>query len=223
MKDEKRAEIKRVLLGRTILVEDGRLAAIPAGTFLRTPIGIGDGADAVLLLGMTRRIRHYASKDGKVRIIEAAKKSMQNIGRGLYLTEQPEAAACLIRYILTRPAVLVFTWEDGMPTLTAWTGRGLTGWISLRRAIKAFEEGLPDSIAAAEVKPSEVEKDARKANKEEKKRQKAEKKAEKKAQKDAKKAAKQQGKNSAQPQPEPAQSEPEPQAPQSEPDSTDEA
>ena len=223
MKDEKRAEIKRVLLGRTILVEDGRLAAIPAGTFLRTPIGIGDGADAVLLLGMTRRIRHYASKDGKARIIEAAKRSMQNIGRGLYLTEQPEAAACLIRYILTRPAVLVFTWEDGMPTLTAWTGRGLTGWISLRRAIKAFEEGLPDSIAAAEVKPSEVEKDARKANKEEKKRQKAEKKAEKKAQKDAKKAAKQQGKNSAQPQPEPAQSEPEPQAPQSEPDSTDEA
>ena len=214
MKDEKRAEIKRVLLGRTILVEDGRLAAIPAGTFLRTPIGIGDGADAVLLLGMTRRIRHYASKDGKARIIEAAKKSMQNIGRGLYLTEQPEAAACLIRYILTRPAVLVFTWEDGMPTLTAWTGRGLTGWISLRRAIKAFEEGLPDSIAAAEVKPSEVEKDARKANKEEKKRQKAETKAEKKAQKDAKKAAKQQGKNSAQPQPEPAQSEP---------DSTDEA
>jgi len=223
MRDEKRAEIKRVLLGRTILVEDGRLAAIPAGTFLRTPIGIGDGADAVLLLGMTRRIRHYASKDGKARIIEAAKRSMQNIGRGLYLTEQPEAAACLIRYILTRPAVLVFTWEDGMPTLTAWTGRGLTGWISLRRAIKAFEEGLPDSIAAAEVKPSEVEKDARKANKEEKKRQKAEKKAEKKAQKDAKKAAKQQGKNSAQPQPEPAQSEPEPQAPQSEPDSTDEA
>ena len=223
MKDEKRAEIKRVLLGRTILVEDGRLAAIPAGTFLRTPIGIGDGADAVLLLGMTRRIRHYASKDGKARIIEAAKRSMQNIGRGLYLTEQPEAAACLIRYILTRPAVLVFTWEDGMPTLTAWTGRGLTGWISLRRAIKAFEEGLPDSIAAAEVKPSEVEKDARKANKEEKKRQKAEKKAEKKAQKDAKKAAKLQDKNSAQPQPEPAQSEPEPQAPQSEPDSTDEA
>ena len=70
MRDEKRAEIKRVLLGRTILVEDGRLAAIPAGTFLRTPIGIGDGADAVLLLGMTRRIRHYASKDGKARIDE---------------------------------------------------------------------------------------------------------------------------------------------------------
>ena len=222
MKDEKKAEIKRVLLGRTVLGEDGRLVALPAGTFLRTPIGVGDGADAVLLFGITRRIRHYASKDGKARIIEAAKKSMQNIGRGLYLLEQPEATACLIRYILTRPAVLVFTWEDGMPTLTAWTGRGLTGWLSLRRAIKTFEEGLPDSIAAAEVKPSEVEKESRKANKEEKKRQKAEKKAEKKAQRDAKKAAKQQGRNSAQPQEEPTVSAPEPTA-QSEPDSTDEA
>lgn len=221
MKDEKKAEIKRVLLGRTMLGEDGRLVALPAGTFLRTPIGIGDGADAVLLFGITRRIRHYASKDGKARIIEAAKKSMQNIGRGLYLLEQPEATACLIRYILTRPAVLVFTWEDGMPMLTAWTGRGLTGWLSLRRAIRAFEEGLPDSIAAAEVKPSEVEKESRKANKEEKKRQKAEKKAEKKAQRDAKKAAKQQGRNSAQPQEEPTASDPEPTA-QSEPDSTDE-
>lgn len=226
MKDEKKAEIKRVLLGRTVLGEDGRLVALPAGTFLRTPIGIGDGADAVLLFGITRRIRHYASKDGKARIVEAAKKSMQNIGRGLYLLEQPEATACLIRYILTRPAVLVFTWEDGMPMLTAWTGRGLTGWLSLRRAIKAFEEGLPDSIAAAEVKPSEVEKEPRKANKEEKKRQKAEKKAEKKTQRDAKKAAKQKNKNGAQPQAEPTVSAPEPQkepTPQSDPDSTDEA
>ena len=214
MKDEKKAEIKRVLMGRAVLGEDGRLIAVPAGTLMRTPIGIGDGADAVLFLGVARRIRHYASKDGKARIVEAAKKSMQNIGRGLYLNEQPEAIACLIRYILTRPAVLVFTWEDGTPTLTAWTGRGLTGWISLRRAISAFEQGLPDTIAAAEVKPSEEDKKARKAQKEEKKRQKAEKKAEKKSKKEAKKTAKQQTQSPAQPQEEPAA--------QEEPDNADE-
>ncbi|MBQ9719542.1 MAG: hypothetical protein IJV64_02485, partial [Oscillospiraceae bacterium] len=77
----------------------------------------------------------------------------------------------------------VFTWEDGTPTLTAWTGRGLTGWISLRRAIKAFEKGLPDTITANEIKASAEEKKARKEQKEEKERQKAEKRAEKKAKK----------------------------------------
>ena len=77
------------------------------------------------------------------------------------------------------------------PTLTAWTGRGLTGWISLRRAIKAFEKGLPDTMTPDEVKHSEEDKKLRKAKKEEKKRQKAARKAEKKqkkASKDAKAA-----------------------------------
>ena len=183
MKDAKKAEIKRVLLGRAVLADDGRLIAIPAGTFMKTPIGIGDGASAVGIFGMSHRIRRYETKDGRTRITEAAKKSMQNIGRGLILNEQPEATACLIRYVLTRPAVLVFTWEDGTPMLTAWTGRGLTGWISLRRAIKAFEKGLPDSMTANEIKVSEEKKKDRQEKKEEKKRKRAEKKAEKEAKK----------------------------------------
>ena len=183
MKDAKKAEIKRVLLGRAILADDGRLIAIPAGTFMKTPIGIGDGAGAVGIFGMSRRIRRYETKDGRARINTTVTKSMQNIGRGLILNEQPEATACLIRYVLTRPAVLVFTWEDGTPMLTAWTGRGLTGWISLRRAIKAFEKGLPDSMTANEIKVSEEKKKDRQEKKEEKKRKRAEKKAEKEAKK----------------------------------------
>ena len=186
MKDAKKAEIKRVLLGRAILADDGRLIAIPAGTFMKTPIGIGDGAGAVGLFGMSRRICRYETKDGRARINATVTKAMQNIGRGLILNEQPEATACLIRYVLTRPAVLVFTWEDGTPTLTAWTGRGLTGWISLRRAIKAFEKGLPDSMTANEIKVSEEKKKDRQEKKEEKKRKRAEKKAEKEAKKKSK-------------------------------------
>ena len=180
MKDPKKAEIKRVLMGRAVLATDGRLIAIPAGTIMKTPIGIGDGATAVFFLGVRRRIRRYETKDGRARVTEAARKAMQNIGRGLILNEQPEAVACLMRYILTRPAVLVFTWEDGAPTLTAWTGRWFTGWLSLRRAIKAFEKGLPDSMTASEVRASQEEKRLRKEKREEKKRRKSEKKAEKK-------------------------------------------
>ena len=153
MKDPKKAEIRRVLLGRAVLAQDGRLIALPAGTFMKTPIGIGDGASAVRILGMMRRVRRYQTKDGRKRVAESAKKSMQNIGRGLILNEQPEAVACLIRYILTRPVVAVFTYENDAPTLTVWTGRGITGFLSLRRAIKAFERGLPDSMQAKDYKP----------------------------------------------------------------------
>lgn len=159
MKDAKKKEIRRVLLGKAVLATDGRLIAVPAGTFMKTPIGIGDGANAVRFFGMSRRVRRYETKDSRARVAGAAKTAMQNIGRGLILNEQPEATACLIRYILTRPAVLVFTWEDGVPTLSAWTGRGLTGWISLRRAIRAFEKGLPESMTAADYKPPKEKKE----------------------------------------------------------------
>ena len=189
MKDPKKAEIKRVLLGRAVLAQDGRLIALPAGTFMKTPIGIGDGATAVRLLGISRRVRRYETKDGRARVTEAARKAMRNIGRGLILNEQPEAVACLLRYILTRPAVLVFAYENGAPTLTAWTGRGLTGWLSQRRAIRAFERWLPDTMTANDFKPPRETKEERKARREEKKRARAEKKAAKKAAKNAAKDA----------------------------------
>lgn len=187
MKDPKKAEIKRALLGRAVLAEDGRLAVIPAGTFMRTPVGIGDGANAVRFLGIMRRVRRYETKGGEKKVKEAVLKSMQGIGRGLALSEQPEAIACLIRYILTRPAVLVFTYEDGVPTLTAWTGRGLTGWISLRRAIKAFEKGLPDTMVPIEVKTSK-DTEAKRAEKERRKAEKEKRKAEKKRKKETRSA-----------------------------------
>ena len=209
MKDAKKAEIRRVLLGRAVLATDGRLIAIPAGTFMKSPVGIGDGAASVLLFGMLRRIRRYETKDGRARVNAAVTKAMQNVGRGLILNEQSEAAACLIRYLLTRPVVLVFTYEDGIPTLTAWTGRGLTGWISLRRAIRAFEKGLPDTMAANEIKASEEKKKNRQEKKEEKKRRRAEKKAEKEARKKSKSGKK--------PQEEPAARDTEPQQEQAEP------
>ena len=200
MKDAKRAEIKRVLMGRAVLAEDGRLIAVPAGTFLKTPIGIGDGAGAVRILGVARRVRRYETKDGRARVNAAVTKALQNVGRGLILNKQPEAAACLIRYVLTRPAVLVFTWDDGAPTLTAWTGRGLTGWFSLRRAIKAFEKGLPDTMTASEFKEfGKAERERKKQEKEKRKQEKKEKREQKRSEKQAKKGKKRQREDTEQP------------------------
>ena len=157
MKDAKTEEIRRVLLGRVAPGPDGWLIPIPKGEFV-LPVGIADGAGAVRFLGMTRRVRRYGTKRGRTWVLATAGKAMEDLGRGVSLQEQPEAAACLIRYVLTRPAVLVFGYEDGAPTLTAWTGRGLTGRLSLRRAIRAFERGLPEDMTAEEVKVKKTKK-----------------------------------------------------------------
>ena len=183
MRDVKKAEIKRVLMGRAVLAEDGGLVALPAGALMRTPIGVGDGADIVAVLGVARRARRYATKDSKTRVTAAARKAMQNVGRKLTLNEQPEAIACLIRYILTRPVVLTFDFVNGIPMLTAYTGRGLTGWISMRRAIGAFERGLPDSMVPGDAKPAKPEKPEKK---EKKKKDRQEKKKDKASGKDGK-------------------------------------
>ena len=79
-----------------------------------------------------------------------ALESMRKLGRILYLREQPETAACLLRYVMTRPAVLTFRYEEDQPMLTAWTGRGLFGWVSRIRAIRAFERGLSEELRPAE-------------------------------------------------------------------------
>ena len=136
-------EIRNVLLGKTVPGEDGRLTVMAQGEF-RIPLGVGDGADAVRLFGMTRRVTAYESKWKEKKTLAAAAESMRNIGRGLSLREQPKAAACLIRYVFGRPAVLVFRYQEGIPVLTAWAGRGLAGWLSLRRAVSDFERGLPE-------------------------------------------------------------------------------
>lgn len=162
MKDPKRAEIKRVLMGRVVMAEDGKLVPIPKGEFLESPVGIGDGALGTFVFGVGSCTREYAGQMKRNHILSAARKAMENVGRGLTLREQPEGVACLRRFVLTRPVVLVFTMEEGIPTLTAWTGRGVTGWISRRRAIRIFERSLPEGISPVRKKPEKGEKSAKK-------------------------------------------------------------
>jgi len=153
MTQEQEKEIKSALLGKTVLADDGRITTLEPGFHLSP--GVGDGAGAVRLLGIYHKQQFFETKLSEAKTLKAARFAMQNIGRGLLLREQPETPACLIRYLLTRPVVLTFTYEDGVPTLTGWTGRGATGWISLRRAFYTFTDELPDGITVKA--PSEAE------------------------------------------------------------------
>jgi hypothetical protein len=183
---EAKREIRQALLGRTQPCPDGRLEVLKKGE-TRMPLGVTDGAGAVRFLGICKKARRLkaACPEQKARLLAA--QIMQDVGRELSLSEQPEAAACLIRYVLTRPAVLVFDYQDGVPVVTAWTGRGLTGWISLRRALRAFTRRLPKELrVTAEPAPpdaDEVRKKERKEIRREAKRKLKEQKNRKKAKK----------------------------------------
>ena len=184
-------EIRQILLGKTKILHDGRLSTLEDGDYIM-PRGIADGAGAVRFLGIARRARVLETKLSEWKLKEAVRNSMQNIGRGVVLQEEPEAIACLLRYILTRPAVLCFSYQGEQPVLAAYTGRGLTGWISRRRAIKAFEKQMPDTIEISEVIPPDLNKEEKAKKKQEKKEAKLAKKqekAEKKAKKEARLAA----------------------------------
>ena len=147
MTKEQKKEIRTVLLGRTVLAGDGRIIALEPGLHLSA--GVGDGAGAVRFFGIASRSLCFDTVYDPEKTVEAARSSMFEIGRGLMLREMPDAAACLIRYLLTRPVVLAFRYVDGVPVLTAWTGRGLTGWLSMNRAMKAFREELAEGITVS--------------------------------------------------------------------------
>ena len=154
MNAEEKREIKDVLLGKVVLAEDGRLTTFPKGKGLaRLPLGVSDGAFSVRMLGVMRRAVRYETKLNREKALEEARECMKDIGRGLALREQPDTAACLIRYVLTRPVVVTFHYEGGIPILTAWTGRSLTGLLSLYRAAGAFERHLPPGLWLSEKKP----------------------------------------------------------------------
>lgn len=172
MDKTERKEIKRALCGRVQPAEDGRLQVLPAND--RRILGVGDGAVSVRLFGVMRRSRCYETGSGRSEVTRLAKKSLQNMGRGLVLREQPDTTACLIRYLLTPPVIVTFRYERDTPVLTVWAGRSPMGWLSLLRALRAFEKQLPEELRQSGKKPPKEEKEKgqkkRKKPKEQKKK-----------------------------------------------------
>ena len=149
-KNEKR-EIRSLIMGKTLLTDEGMLQAKDPGMILVSQ-GVVDGAGAVCFLGI-KEIRFLYETDLEERaLLENARKAMRKMGRAVSLREQPEVPACLIRYVLTGPAVLIFRDRQGKLELTAWSARGLMGFLARRRAVSAFERALGESIRPAQLK-----------------------------------------------------------------------
>ena len=161
-------EIKKVFLGRTILLEDGRLSPIGPDD-LAISSGVADGALGIRILGVGHKNQKLETSLGTEETCEAIRKAMKDIGRAVFFREQPEVVACIIRYVLTKPAMLTFTFRDEIPVLTVWAGRSLGGPIARRRALSALKRKLQDAISfSQEAAPEEVKEE--KPKKEKKKR-----------------------------------------------------
>ena len=149
-KDRKR-ELKHILLGSYFTLDDGRMAS--GGGKWISPLGVGDGAGHVLLLGIKdKRYRYNSRFKRSQQALYAAAKAMGNIGRSLALECAPDAVSCYIKSVLFRPVVLIFeevVLEDGSSHLElhAYCGRSLFSFLSVRRAVSQFDKELPDNLS----------------------------------------------------------------------------
>lgn len=164
MASEMKKELKRALLGRTVVTEDGKLAVMAEGDY-RIPLGVSDGALSVSIFGIGFKSMYIASSLTPASTMKAAREAMRHVGRELLLYEMPEAAACIRRYRLTRPVVLTFSYSEDTPILTAWAGRAPLSFISRRIAIKTFLKHLPKSITPAVTEKADKRKAKAKKNK----------------------------------------------------------
>ncbi len=147
-------------------------------------IGVMDGADTVFIWGLGKKIRRLKTRLSKQGLTDKARSVMRDMGRGLVLAGQPETAACLMGYRLTRPCVLACFWLEDVPIVGAWSARGLTGWISRRRALSSFIKKMGSNLEVSDEK-APVLPDDKKKKKEEKKAKKAEEKRKKQEEKEA--------------------------------------
>ena len=158
MKDAKDREIRDILLGRTKLLPDGRMAALTDEDRM-VPIGVVDGASLVRVFGVSKRSKVIETTFSRKHVLQDAKLCLRNIGRMLELSEPPETAACFVRYYLTRPVVVTIRFEEEQekPEATVYTARSLLCFLSLLRAMKDIEKALPKGMAFPEKKKKESE------------------------------------------------------------------
>ena len=146
---ETEREIRKIFLGRTILMDDGKLSvAGPDDIWIAS--GVSDGALGIRILGVGHKAVSLQTSLGEEETKEKIQKAMKDIGRGLFLPSQPEVIGCLLRFVLTKPAILTFTYREGVPVLTVWAGRGATAWLARKRALSRLKKKLPEEITYTE-------------------------------------------------------------------------
>lgn len=145
-KDDLYYEVRKVLLNQIELDEDGRFITTTEPRI--TLWGSADGESKVRFLGVSRKNYYYSSELSNTKAIFRAKKSMMNIGRGLNLRCDTEAAACIVKTYIFYPVVMAFFEnENGDIELSLFTPRTFSSFLAIKLAALKFErasEGMLD-------------------------------------------------------------------------------
>lgn len=144
---DKEYEIRQILLGRVVQLENGCLAAAKPGQRLLFQ-GMVNGWGAVRLLGITRRVRCYRVK-GKFSF-HLAEKLLHQMGRKVELSEAGQGLACLCQNPMASPVLMTVEQEGDRWTVTAYTGRSPMAPLHCRRLLNRFAGGLPQGAEQVE-------------------------------------------------------------------------
>ncbi len=147
---EHRAEIKYILLGNLTQLENGKYTVSGSSWF--TPLGAANGAQEMLLFGITERwVPYETTFRNHTKAVFQAEAAMKRIGVPLVMKTVPEGAAVFIKGLIFPPVVLLFedrsiSEKKRQLVLHAYCGRSLfAGW-TIRRAMKRFNRELPRQV-----------------------------------------------------------------------------
>lgn len=158
--DERKREIRQLLLGHTMMLPNGRLAAVKRGQPLNA-LGIQNGGSAVRIFGVGHRTQYYTCK--KKKPLADVSTSFTHVGRGVDLTVLPDAPCCICRYPMLSPIVLLGEMQGDIVKITAYSGR--TPAMMLRRVLilRRLGKYLPSSLVRFSQEEEKQEKARRKA------------------------------------------------------------
>lgn len=140
-------EIRDILLGRIVRLDEELWGAAPAGARFHFH-GVRDGAGDVRLFGVTRRSHRYRTAEmEKADAFAAAETALNSMGRPMQLKSAPEERACLYAPNWIAPVLLTLAQDGDGLVLTAYTGKSmLLGQFRCRIALWILERRLPEGI-----------------------------------------------------------------------------
>ena len=132
MDKQLKAELRKLLTGRTIRDEEGWLTAVPEGSFF-VYHGIVDKSGYRKIKCKEEQVQ--AAPDNET-AFHTVLKALQEIGILVNMQTKPDALCALCRLFLTKAVILCVLPEgDGVVRIQAYTGRSFTAGLCCRLAI----------------------------------------------------------------------------------------
>ena len=140
-------EIRDILLGRIVRLDEDHWAAAPAGTKLHF-YGTREGAGDVRLYGVNHRSSCYRTEEMETAAaFEEVETVLYSMGRPMLLETLPERRACLYAPHWIAPVLLTLAQDEENLLLTAYTANSLVmGRFRSRIALWVLERRLPAGL-----------------------------------------------------------------------------